>query len=248
MDRPGVALMAVSVVIEPSLWSDPIFMPSGIAISSLLVAGALACTDLPVATEVRQPECAWSNQQERSQAEAETVVETIKIDSTAASELVIQRMIPMLPLFQLYYKAAGGKPFEVVLIFRVPTLSVLKGRGSDVPFAPWAGGTGGTLFKVVLIFHVAIDRNECPHFILGSKNSAPASSPGGTAEYSPARKRWESSQPTNLKPQRGGRKPTNHIATPNGRVAHDENVGDATESDEMQIPLAVITSERLGHG
>jgi hypothetical protein len=67
-----------------SLWSGPISMSEDIdmAVSLAVVAERT----------VRQPECAWFNQQDRSQAEPETDVETMRTDSNAANEPVIPPM------------------------------------------------------------------------------------------------------------------------------------------------------------
>ena len=67
-----------------SLWSVPISMSEDIDMSiSLAVVAELT---------VRQSECAWCNQQDRSQAEPETDVETMRTDSNAANEPVILPM------------------------------------------------------------------------------------------------------------------------------------------------------------
>ena len=74
--------MTVSDPMGLALWSDPISMPGGMdmAVSSLLVLA-----------EAWQSECAWCEEQDTSQAQAETGAETRRHDSSAANEVVMLR-------------------------------------------------------------------------------------------------------------------------------------------------------------
>jgi hypothetical protein len=69
-----------------SLWSELMFMSGDMdmAISSGVV----------VELTVWQSEWAWCNQQDKSQAEAETEVEIIRSDSSAANKLVSPHIEP----------------------------------------------------------------------------------------------------------------------------------------------------------
>jgi hypothetical protein len=75
-----MAFIPVSGSIMLSLWSELMSMSGDMDMAA--VSGVVA------ELTVWQSECAWCNQQDKSQAEAETEVETIRSERSAANKLV----------------------------------------------------------------------------------------------------------------------------------------------------------------
>jgi hypothetical protein len=84
VESSGVAPAPILGPIMDSLSSGFMSMAEDI---DMAVSGAF----VPELT-VRQSECAWCNQHDRSQIEAEAEVETMRTDSNAANEPVILRI------------------------------------------------------------------------------------------------------------------------------------------------------------